>query len=291
MAGKYLIIANPISGMGLARKRAPRLLDALRRQGIDGELLFTTGAGDARIMAGAAVPSEISCIVAVGGDGTLNEIVNGIGDKQIPISLFPAGTGNVLAKEYHFPHRIKNVCRLLATRKIVNLDVAVVNGRRFILFAGAGFDATVARMLCQNRHGRITMLSYIIPTLRSFFSYAFTPMQVTVDGQPAGEATSVLIANVHTYGGPFGFVRNADPADGVLDVCLMRGTRRIDFIRYVLSGLIRRNIEFADTQVVRGRNVTITAKSDVPVQADGDYIGELPVNVELLPGRLPVIIP
>lgn len=288
---KYLIVANPISGMGLARKRAPRLLDALHREGYDAELIFTSGAGDARTIASNAVPSEVSCIVAVGGDGTLNEIVNGVGDKRIPISLFPAGTGNVLAKEYHFPFRIKNACRMLATRRIVDMDVAVVNGRRFILFAGAGFDAIVARELCLNRRGRITMLSYIFPTIRTFFKYPFTPLSVTVDGQSAGVATSVLIANVHTYGGPFGFVRNADPADGMLDVCLMRGTRRIDLIRYVLSGIIRRNLDFADTQVVRGRNVTISASGDVPVQADGDYIGELPVNVELLPGRLPVIVP
>ena len=331
MSSKCLVIVNPISGRGFGRRNAPVIEKELHRRGFDVELVWTTASGTARQTAARATRDDTAVILSVGGDGTLNEVVNGVADRGIPVALFPTGTGNVLAKEYGILCSVEQVCEMVGRGKTEMLDVGVIscgggadrnvcptgmgsvevvdNGtltlppplkgecmdgavrRRFLLFAGAGFDAAVARRMHLGRSGRISMASYVLPTLRMFVTYGFPRMRVTVDGRDVGTATGVLVANVHSYGGPFGFVREATPTDGWLDVCLMRGRGRLALIRYLWAGMWHRALRFKDTPVVRGRSVELVSEGEAPVQADGDFIGSLPVRIELLPGRLPMIVP
>lgn len=291
MRKKCLIIANPISGLGFGRRNAPRLEALLRQSGYDVELVWTDAEGAARAAAEAADPGEVTVILSVGGDGTLNEVVNGVGDRRIPVTIFPTGTGNVLAKEYGIPYDVSRVCDMIVRGKTVALDVGVIGDRRFLLFAGAGFDAAVTKALQQRRTGRISMLNYVGPTLRTFATYEFPEMTVAVDGRPAGNATTVLISNVRSYGGPFGFLKDADPTDGAFDICLMRGRRRRDLLRYLWGGLRQNVLRHKDTAHLRGTLVELSADGDAPIQADGDFIGNLPARIEMLHARLPLIVP
>ena len=291
MAKKCLIIANPISGLGFGRRNAPLLETQLRENGYEVELFWTTAQGAARAAAEEANADDVSVILCVGGDGTLNEIVNGVGDKRIPVTIFPTGTGNVLAKEYGIPYNVSRVCEMIVHDRTKWLDVGVIGNRRFILFAGAGFDAAVTMSLHRRRTGRISMLSYVSPVLRALVTYRFPEIEVRVDGQFAGTATCVIVSNVHSYGGPFEFTQQADPTDGLLDVCLMRGRSRWDLVRYMWGGLRRRLLRYEDTKHLRGAVIELDSKSEVPLQADGDFIGNSPVKIELLHARLPVIVP
>lgn len=291
MTGKCLIVANPMSGLGFGRRNAPRLAAALRERGCDADLVWTTGPGTARSAAAEASPDRVSVILCVGGDGTLNEVANGIGDRRIPVTVFPTGTGNVLAKEYGIPYNVTGVCDMIVRGHTELLDVGVVNGRRFVLFAGIGFDAAVARFLRRRRTGRISLLNYVVPILRTLAAYDFPEIKATLDGLPAGSASSVLVSNVRSYGGPFRFTAEASPTDGSFDVCLVRGRRRRDLVRYLWAGGRRRVHRLRDVACVRARQVELTSESPVPVQADGDFIGESPVRIDLLPAHLPVIVP
>jgi len=291
VARKCLIIVNPISGLGFGRRNAPRLEALLREAGYDVELVWTTARGSAQTAADEAAPDDVSVILAVGGDGTLNEVVNGVGDKDIPVTIFPTGTGNVLAKEFGIPFNTRRVCEMIVQGKTERLDVGRIGDRRFILFAGAGFDAAVAESLYRRRSGRISLLSYVSPTLRALFSYRFPEMEIEVDGKLVGSATTVLVSNVHSYGGPFGFLEDADPTDGIFDICLLRGRTRRDLVRYIWGGLRRRVLEYADALHVRGTTIEMRAEHDTPIQVDGDFIGTLPARIELLPARLPLIVP
>jgi len=288
---KCLIIANPISGLGFGRRNAPRLRALLRENGYAVELCWTDARGAARAAAEDADPADVSVILSVGGDGTLNEVVNGVGDRRIPVAIFPTGTGNVLAKEYGIPYSVPRVCDMIVRGKTETLDVGVIGDRRFLLFAGAGFDAAVAMSLHERRTGRISMLNYIGPTFRSFLTYRFPEIKVTVDGKSAGSATTVLISNVHSYGGPLGFIGEADPTDGVFDICIMRGRRRRDLIRYLWGGFRQNIMRYEDTSSLRGTLVELDAEEDAPIQADGDFIGKLPARIEMLYARLPIIVP
>ncbi len=291
MSKKCLIIVNPISGLGFGRRNAPRLQAALHASGCEADLFWTKTAGDARQAAANTNADEVSVIVSVGGDGTLNEIVNGVGDKGIPVAVFPVGTGNVLAKEYSIPCKVKDVCEMISRGKTALLDVGLIGRRRFVLFAGIGFDAAVAMTLYERRKGRICMLHYLSPTLRTFLHYPFPEIRVTVDGQATGTATTVLISNVQSYGGPFKFARGADPTDGAFDVLLLRGRSRWDVLRYFWGGLTRRILRYRDVTCLRGATIELTSDGEPPIQADGDYIGKVPAKIELLPARLPLIVP
>jgi len=291
MGERCLIIANPISGMGLGRRQAPRLAAALREQGRRVELVWTDAPGTARQAAERADPSDVALILCVGGDGTLNEIVNGLADKHIPVSILPTGTGNVLAKEYGMPYGVGRAADMIARGRTVTLDVGLIAGRRFVLFAGAGFDGAVTRALGRSRVGRINMLDYLGPALRALATYDFPEMELAVDGASAGVGTCVLVANVHSYGGPFAIVEEADPTDGLLDVCLLRGRTRRDLARYVWGGFRRRLLDYPDVTHARGTTVELRSETGVPIQVDGDFMGMTPAQIELLPARLPVVVP
>ena len=291
MTKSCLLIVNPISGQGRGRRNAPRLRALLARSGYEVELCQTSAAGAARDLAAQAVAGEIALVLAVGGDGTFSEVVNGLGDKGVPVALFPTGTGNVLAKEYRLPRTPEKACAMILRGRTKRLDVGALAGRRFGLFAGAGFDAAVAKRLHRSRRGPITMLHYAAPILGALAAYRAADISVAVDGVPAGRAASVLVANVRSYGGPLGFVPDADPTDGLLDVCLLRGRARRDLVRYLWGGVRRRLLRYPDVTRVRGRVVELRSDDDVPVQADGDYVGDLPARIEVLPARLPLIVP
>ena len=285
------MIVNPISGMGSGRKQAPRIEELLRENDYDVDILYTDAKGSAQTAAAEAGPADVSVILSVGGDGTLNEVVNGVADKGIPVTIFPTGTGNVLAKEYGIPRDAKRVCEMIVRGKTEQLDVGLINGRRFLLFAGAGFDAAVTMSIYHSRTGRMSMLNYVAPTLKTLFSYRFPRMQVTVDGESAGEATSVIVSNVRSYGGPFSFLDDADPTDGLFDICLMRGHRRRDLVRYIWGGFRHRIGKLPDTEILRGTSIELAAEDEAPIQADGDFIGKAPARIDLLPARLPLIVP
>jgi len=287
---KCLIIINPISGMGSGRRNGPKLQRLLMDQGYEVELFTTTAAGDARDAAARITPGEVSVVLSVGGDGTLNEIINGLGDKDIPVALFPTGTGNVMAKEFGIPRRPGRVCEMIVRGNTRRLDVACIGDRRFLLFAGAGFDAAVTQSIHETRSGRLTMLHYTAPILKTFARYAFPDISVRVDGERVGTATTVLVTNVHSYGGPFAFVPDADPTDRLLDVCLMPGRRRIDLLRHLWACVRGRLLKCKDVVHRRGRVIELDGDG-VPVQMDGDYFGPLPVRIELLPTQLPLIVP
>jgi len=291
MPGTCLIIANPISGSGRGRRDAPGLEAGLRRNGFGVELFWTDAPGAARSAAEAADPEQVSVILSVGGDGTLNEVANGVGDKNIPIALFPTGTANVLAQEYGIPPSVERVCEIIAAGKTVRLDVGLAAGRRFVLFIGAGYDAAVVAAVAAKRTGRITKLHYVGPVLKALATYRFPEMEVVVDDQAAGRATSALVCNVHSYGGPFEIAEGADPTDGLFDVCLLRGRRRRDMVRYFWGGMRHRLFRYQDTARLRGKVIELRCPAAVPLQADGDFVGELPVRIELLRARLPILVP
>jgi YegS/Rv2252/BmrU family lipid kinase len=291
MGKRCLIVANPVSGLGFGRRKAPKLKRLLEGKGLAADLVWTTGPDAAREAAAEADPAETAAILCVGGDGTVHEVVNGIRDRQIPVGVFPTGTGNILAKEYDVPYDEERVVDVVLRGHTKVLDVAEIDGRRLILFAGAGFDAYVAEQVARRREGRISKLSYIRPSLHALRSYAFANITVTVDDQALGRGPWVLVANVRHYGGPFAFLDEADPTDGRLDVCLLQGHRRRDLVRYLwarLRGSIR---SCDDARFARGTRVRLESEAPVPLQIDGEYAGTLPTAIELLPARVPLLIP
>jgi YegS/Rv2252/BmrU family lipid kinase len=284
-----LIIANPAAGTGAAQRRAPRLLTELKRAGVACELAWTSLRDSAATLAEAAPTAEM--IVCVGGDGTLNEVVNGLGGRSARVAVFPAGTANVLARDFRLPTSPRRAAKMIAEGRTRRLDVGRVGERRFGLFVGAGLDAAVVRERAALPRTRFGWTAYAEPLVRALRDYDFPPISVVVDGEDCVEAAAVLIANVAGYGGPFRPVPDADPADGRLDVCLMQSGTPRDAARHMWRAARGRLLESEDVFRARGRRIELGSPGDVPVQIDGDAAGQLPVRVELTGEQVQIVRP
>jgi len=285
------IIANPISGMGKASRLLPALQRELGSLGIDSDILLTQAVGDGISLARAAAEGH-DAVVAVGGDGTINEVINGVAQRGVPFAAFPTGTANVLAKEFRLPRDPREFARVLAQGNITPLDTGVVGNRRFALFAGIGLDASIVRVLSQVRTSTISMFHYVWPTVRVLWEFASPELTVHVDDRLLTKHGSYcLIANVRSYGGPFEIASKADPTDGLLDVCVTTGHRRRDMIRYFWAGFIARMVERDDVITARGQQIVVSAQREASFQVDGDCAGTLPATFTVQAGALPLICP
>jgi YegS/Rv2252/BmrU family lipid kinase len=286
------IIVNPVSGQARARRRARKLLYRLARAGVAVTLSETAGPEDGRALA-ARIAGETDMVVSVGGDGTLNQVMNGILDAglQTPILVVSTGTANVVASELGLLKRLPALVEIALHGLARPLDVGVVfkpgasEPKRFILCAGAGFDAAVVAGLGSVRTAAgITRWSYAPPIIRAFLNYRFPPMRVTVDGRLAQSgAILTVVANMSRYGGNFKICPQAQPDDGRLDICCLRNRGFLALLRFAW-GLARGTLtQTPGVSFYQGRVVEVEADAPVPVQVDGDSSGELPLRFEVQP--------
>ena len=286
---RALVIINPIAGRGAGQRVLGRIERGLRGRGIEFDTLSTGQAGDAREAARRA--SGYDVVVVVGGDGTLNEVINGL-EADRPVALFPLGTGNVLAKELRLPRRVKRFCAMLDAGRERVLDLGRVGERLFVSMAGAGLDATVALAVHEARDGAIRMSHYFRPILRCLASYRFPGLRVSIDGGHAIESAGfVLVSNVRSYGGPLVITPDAVHDDGLLDVCVLPRGSRLGCLRALAAFFLGLQHALSGARYYRGRSISVTADERVPYQVDGDPAGFLPATVELIDRKLRVVVP
>lgn len=299
------IIANPFSGGGRARRVARELLDRLRSLGCTVELVETQKAGDARLR--AAETAGFSAVGCIGGDGTVNEVVNGLPESGAPpVAMIPCGTANVMAKDLRLPRSVEGLARVIAEGREIAWDLGVdrVGGRRFLLFASAGYDAHVVHLFHAARrkpaqvwsYALYNMWLYIVWGMKSIAEYASPRIEVELDGKRiAGDATWVQVSNIASYGGPLVFTPRARPDDGAFEVMVQRAPRRRDVIRMfwaaILNFLFGAEYRMVDVTFHTARRVRLASADGrpVPVQVDGDPGGHVPVDWEVVPGGIRVL--
>jgi diacylglycerol kinase (ATP) len=293
-----LIVVNPISGHG----RGPRLAEVLRlrleRQGLRVAVEQTRCAGDGtRIAAEAA---GWGAVLAVGGDGTINEIVCGLAGRGIPLGIVPLGTANVIAKELGHRRDPDSVCALLSGARVRPIDLIEVleddgRHRRFaIAMAGAGIDAQIVKTFHAWRRGPIIgHVLYLVLGFAMVLDYRVPSLRVEVDGAVVDEDASFLIvANMREYAGVLSFAPAAVPDDGYLDVYRYRALGRFDYLRAFYAALWRHPEWSGRSSCSRGREVRVTVRyGQVPLQVDGDPAGEAPARFRLRPFALPLLVP
>lgn len=285
-----LVIANPVSGQGAVRRCLSSVVGRLQEWGGTLRVVETEKPGDA---ARAAANYDGGLILSFGGDGTFNEVLNGADLKACVLGVIPAGTGNVLAKELGIPwdpERAVDVLRISSPRP---LDVGICNGKRFACICGAGMDASIVRMVHEERDGNLTQLDYIPVLLREAFSPTQWDMTVEVDGRCLCEnANIVCIGNSRNYGGPIQVTPAASPVDGQLDVVATRVSSVFGMIQPGIAALLR---GFHSTQsAVYGRGSKVNLESsvpDVPLELDGDFGGVLPAELEVQSRQARLLVP
>ncbi|MGR3317732.1 MAG: diacylglycerol/lipid kinase family protein [Candidatus Anammoxibacter sp.] len=291
MKKRLKVIFNPVSGLGLSEKRLEMLIWDFRNHNYDVELLKTCGKGDAGRFA-AGTDDTTSVIVVIGGDGTINEVVNGLQGTHIPIGIIPRGTANVLAKELGISRNIKKACRVICKGKTICMDLGYDFKKYFFLMAGIGIDAEVVNYLDSARKGNITSASYGIPIVKAVSRYSFPDMTIEVDGKLISQkATCIFVSNVKGYIGPAKFTYLAKVNDGQFDICIIKAKRRCDLPKYIFGAVTRTLHNFSDVIYLRGKDVKITSESDALYQLDGDPGGSLPARFRLMPNAVKFLAP
>ena len=286
---RLLIIFNPTSG-GQRRQKFDAVLAELRRLGCAVTVRPTGRRGDAEQIAASADPDRYDLLVVAGGDGTINEAVNGLCGSRLPLAIVPLGTANVLAAEIGLDDDPVSIARTIALGRPCPISVGMANGRCFLLMAGTGFDAHVVQHVDLALKRRIGKTAYWLCILRQLREFAFPEYVVTIEGKTWG-AASVLVANAHFYGGRFVCAPAADLRLPSLEVCMFGRRGRLSVLGYGLAMLAGRLSKLPSYRIVSAQKVHIGGPAGDPVQADGDIIGHLDVTIEVVPGAIRLVFP
>jgi diacylglycerol kinase (ATP) len=287
------IVANPIAGGGKGRIRAEALRAALASRGHETELLVTQAAGDARRFAEERAGAGLDCIVSVGGDGTANEVVNGLGDSTTPYTVLPVGTANVVARQFGIPAKPAAVAEMLERNRVQEMDLGMARGEKFLLGAGAGLDAAITAKVKSRRGRTSSMWIWVRPSIETILSYRYPKIRVTVDGKVVSEdAHYAIVGNCIYSAGLFPSTPHASTDDGLLDVCLIHDITPVKCMSlacHVWSPSFTRR---RDVLYCQGRDVRFEAEDEAaPLQIDGDPAGHVPVAFSLLPKAARIITP
>jgi diacylglycerol kinase (ATP) len=293
------IIANPVSGQGLSGRRARDVMIRLVELGCTVEVVETRCAGDARRIACEA--KSVDALVAVGGDGTINEVANGYAPGPAPpLGIIPSGTANVLAKEIRLPRKARDLADVIASGREIAWDAGRIRpgDRRFMLFVSAGFDAQVVHEFHRSRNGRIRMSDYVAWGVRTYMRCEVPKIRVELDGKvEADPAAWVVVSNVRSYGGPIVLTPGAKYDDGYFEVMIQRRRHKADtahlFGASLLTWAFGVDARPADVTYHRARHVRLAPADGMPValQVDGDPGGFLPVDLSVEPGGVRILGP
>jgi diacylglycerol kinase (ATP) len=294
---RICVIFNPVARGDKAR----RFRAQLDQIGLDAVLKLTRCPGDARNLAAQAVTEGFDCVVAAGGDGTLNEVLNGLGDAaggfdQAALGVLPLGTVNVFARELAVPFDLSSAWQVILAGKESRIDVAcaehgekgVPQRRWFVQLAGAGLDARSIELVDWDLKKRIGPLAYVWAGLKAVLEHK--PLIHASASAGGFEGELVLIGNGRLYGGDFATFDQAQLNDGRLDVCVFPRANLLTLLhcapRLLLTGRL--------PNVVRrfqAEEFTLTSATPASFELDGELAGSLPVKFSVLHQRLRVRVP
>jgi diacylglycerol kinase (ATP) len=292
------VIFNP-AARGEKARRFRRQLDAM---GAQCAFKTTTAPGDARRLAAEAVTDGFDVIVAAGGDGTVNEVLNGIGDApdgfaRARLGVLPLGTVNVFARELKIPLQVERAWEILQGGRETKIDLprvefsadGILQKRYFCQLAGAGLDARAIELVDWQHKKQVGKLAYVIAGLKALCE---KKPQVTVRAN--GQAVTgelVLIGNGKFYGGSFVILPQADLRDGRLDICVFQRANFWTLLRSAPGLLLRGKLPASVAQQLSAEIFQLTSGSPAAFELDGDWVGKLPATFSIEREKLRLVVP
>lgn len=295
------LIYNPTAGPRDAELDIAQAKDYLQQHGCQVDISVTRFRGDAVEVARRAAIDRLDAVLVAGGDGTLNEAVNGLAGSQTALGALPIGTGNVWAKELGLPaytltnpHRLLAAAQLMYEATVRTVDLGRAGDRYFLLWAGIGFDAQVAYELEPRERSakRLGILPYLVAAVQVSREFRGERATVWVDGKVIrGHTLLVVVSNAQLYGGVLRITPAAQLDDGYLDVCVFKGFGWPDILTHTVGVFSGRHLRDPKVKFRRARRVQIDAPKPWPIQVDGDHIGYTPMSFQVIPAALKVLIP
>jgi YegS/Rv2252/BmrU family lipid kinase len=289
-----VIIANPTSGsFPHHHHNHTATLAFLKARGWQVELCFTTGPGDARRLARRAVEDDVSLVIAAGGDGTINEVIQELAGSETALGVLPMGTVNVWAREVGIPLDHARAREILVHGQTRRIDLGRANDRYFLLMIGIGVDGEVAQAVEHKPLKRLGVLGYTLAALWFGTGYLGFPLTLKIDSsEPVRtRALQVVIGNTQLYAGAFKFTWLARCNDGLLDLCLVHKHGPLGRLIILFDLLLKREGRRQRVRYNTLQEVLIETRNPVAIQIDGEPAGSTPTRVTVVPGALKVIVP
>jgi YegS/Rv2252/BmrU family lipid kinase len=302
---KTIVIVNPASGRGRAKKQIPTIERILRASGLDFDLLQSERPWHAAEIAEAAARRGIDAVIAAGGDGTVNEVINGLMRARLDnfaktaLGVLGIGTGNDFAASLNLPSSLNEAVEAILRNTRRSVDVGLLKGcsftegRYFGNCVGIGFDAA-GGVLAEKITWVSGQLAYLIAALQNIFIYYTAPtLEIQLDKETIHmPSLLVSVMNGKRIGGGFWTAPNASPDDGLFDLCIAEEVSRPRMLTLLPHFLKGTQVNQPEIQMKQTRMVKITAtKGQMPIQADGEILDEAcqEVSIEILPKTLEVI--
>ena len=308
-----VIIYNPTSG----RRRHRRFTEVeeaariLTQAGIRTELTPTTAPATATEIARLACERNRGMIIGCGGDGTINEIVNGMAGSRVPLALLPAGTANILAKELGIPWDIPSAARLIPSGTCRRIALGMVTptadqahaepqegaghpaGRYFLCVAGAGPDGAIVNAVDEGVKTKAGILAYWAAGIRQLFKYSFPEIRVASAHGHNLNATIIVVGRTAHYGGPFKITTEANLFEDSFELLVNTTRSRMKYLACLPALWLGRLRKIEGIHAWKAREVTCWPANgeNVYAQADGEAVGKLPLRFQIVPDALTVVVP
>lgn len=292
-----VLIANPTSGSYLFH--AQQYVDTiayLHNLGWQVELCLTRAAGDARRIAREAVAQKLDIVVAIGGDGTINEIIQELAGSETALGVLPSGTVNVWAREVGIPLDCNQARTILHTGSMRQIDLGRLNDRYFLLMTGFGIDGEVTHAVEKKPIKRLGVLGYLL--MGTWLGLGYHDFQAILglgDKTIKTNAIQIIIGNTRLYGGAVKYTWQAKCDDNLLDICIFRKQPPHGRIMTVLDFLLRRRQRLQWVRYENASQITLNTRRPIAIQLDGDPYGytnpEEPTIITVQPAALKVIVP
>jgi diacylglycerol kinase (ATP) len=297
------VIVNPAAGAGKTGRLWPEIMGLFKGNGLRFEHDLTEAPGHAVELAREAARQGYEMVVAVGGDGTIHEIVNGLYASgclsDALLGIVSTGTGSDYIRTIGIPRAYKDACQRMMEPKIRAVDLGIVEFRRhggiaeriFVNFAGAGFDAEIVRRTTQQFKSLGALPSYLLGTLTTLITYKNKDVSIKIDGVEEHRRVCTIITNNGRYGGGGMFTApNAELSDGLFDVMIVDDITKPDFLVSLPRLYKGTHLTHPKVTMKPAREIEIHAKQKMSLQADGELLGEVPARIRIMPLALNIIV-
>jgi diacylglycerol kinase (ATP) len=319
------LIYNPSSGQVVVRHELDNVVAFLNRYGWSVTLRETSKPLEATELARYAANRDAKVVIAAGGDGTVNEVANGLVNTAAALGVLPVGTTNswalqmgipalnpmlpgtqaakmIAALEERIAHPLPanyyrrvllNAARVLVEGHTVTVDMGELSGRHFLMWAGIGFDAAIAESIPLKEKRALGSWAYVLPAIGASYRYSGTDVWLNLDGKVVKVSTPLItVSNIQLYGGMIAIGAKACVNDARLDVCIFKGGGGFfTFVQQATKVLAHRHLQDPQVEYYQCREIVIESACSLPVHVDGEPFTTTPVAIHTVPSSLKVIVP
>lgn len=292
------LIINPVSGDGSGRRSLYKIVKIFEKAKVDFSVDVTRGRapdeiGSGKDLATKAINDGYDTIIAAGGDGTINEVVNGIVNSDITFGVIPVGFGNDFVKALKIPYKIDKACEIILAGRTKLIDVGIINNKYFANSVGFGFDGEVLHEAIKTRGKLHSIVRYVIGVVKVFFTFTGIKFSMILDDtrEINVDALMVVISNGSYEASGFPFNPDAELDDGFLNICLVEKMRKVSTLYHLFLAMYGKHTSSKYIKFFKAKSIFIKAENILFGHMDGEPVTDYSFDIKVLPQKLKILVP